>query len=210
MIHAFVGMIDTDITGCIRGNGKTLGMSGYLFLKHLKKYDVYTNYYTDFSYMIDSSQNIINALREKYGNLEDETRLLSENVNAVVGFSEFKKVCDAIGSSQKQVKFVDLFASEIRKLDIDALYDTQRFKDINNRVRYHTDIIWIPEKRHADDLTLCNNDRCKRHHDIYLYRVQPYYKNWIRRFDAEVIGKHYDTRKLVIDNFEEKTNGNKS
>lgn len=200
MIHAFVGMIDTDNYGCIRGNGKTLSMTGYLYLKYIQGFEVYTNYETDFSYMIDSSQNIIKALRDKYGDRDINDK---REVKAVVGFSEFKKVCDALGSKTKQVKFIDLFASEIRKLDIDGLYDTQRFKDINNRIRYHTDVIWIPEKRHQDDLSICNNDRCKEPHDVYVYRVHPPYKKWIRRFDATIIGKHYNTRKLVIDNFNE-------
>jgi hypothetical protein len=187
MIHAFCGMYGSEPTNCIRGNGKTLSMTGYLWLKHLSGYDVYTNYFTDFSKTIDSAQNIIVYLQD------------NRPKNVIVGFTEFHNVINSLGSSAKQIKFIDLFASQIRKLDCDALYDTQRFMSMNNRLRYHTDYIWLPEKRHPEDLSLCNNDRCKKEHDIYLYRYKPYYPKWIRKFKASVIGKHYDTKQIVFD-----------
>jgi hypothetical protein len=187
MIHAFCGMYGSEESNCIRGNGKTLSMTGYLWLKYLSGYDVYTNYYTDFSKTIDSAQNIITYLQD------------NRPENTVVGFTEFHNVINSLGSTAKQVKFVELFASQIRKLDCDALYDTQRFMSMNNRLRDHTDYIWLPEKRHPEDLSLCNNDRCKRDHDIYVYRFKPSYSKWIRKFKASIIGRHYDTKQIVFD-----------
>jgi len=199
VIHAFCGMVGGEEHNCIRGNGKTLSMTGYLWLKYLAGYDVYTNYFTDFSKNIDGDTGKWNI--ESNNSAQNIITFLQDNrpKNTVVGFTEFHNVINSLGSSAKQVKFIDLFASQIRKLDCDALYDTQRFMSMNNRLRHHTDFIWLPEKRHPEDLTLCNNDRCKREHDIYLYRFQPSHPKWIRKFKASVIGKHYDTKQIVFD-----------
>lgn len=192
MIHCFCGMYGSEESKCIRGNGKTLSLTGYLWLLHLSGYEIYTNYYTDFSEKIDSAQNIITYLQDNQSENEDK--------QIAVGFTEFHNVINSIGSTAKQIKFIDLFASQIRKLNCDALYDTQRFMNMNNRLRYHTDYIWLPEKRHPEDLSLCNNDRCILEHDIYVYRYYPNYSNrWIRKFNASIIGRHYNTKQIVYD-----------
>lgn len=187
MIHAFVGSISSNEFGCVRGNGKTLSLTGYLLLAKLAGNKIFTNYYTDFSDMVDSCQNIVEYLQSEMPD------------NVVCGFTEFHNVINSIGTNNKQLAFINKFASQIRKLDVEALYDTQRYADIHIRMRNHTDTIFVPEKRHIDDLRICNNDRCKEKHEIYVYRYYPYYHKWLRKFNAEIIGKHYDTRKIVFD-----------
>ncbi len=188
MIHAFVGIIQNERRNCIRGGGKTCSMTGYLLLAKSVGKQVYTNYYTDFSDKIDSAQNIITYLHE------------NEPGDVIVGFTEFQNTINSMGTGIKATKFINRFASQIRKLDCDALYDTQRLADIHVRLRNHTDYIWIPEKRHRNDLSLCNNDRCPRtDHDIYVYRAFPEYPYWIRNFKADIIGKHYNSRERIYD-----------
>ena len=199
MIHAFVGIIRVRGSNqCMRGNGKTLSMTGYLYLKHLKGSPVYTNYYTDFSDKIDSCQNIINYLHDEK----------PENVSC--GFTEMQNVINSLGSGAKKVLFINKFASQIRKIDAEALYDTQRLYDINNRLREHTDVIWIPEKRHIEDGSLCNNDRCKKDHDVYVWRYEPYSDRWIRKFNCKIIGSHYDSKQIVEDYLDKNPEGEKN
>jgi hypothetical protein len=203
MIHAFVGIISKRGSNqCMRGNGKTGSMTGYLYLSYLEGKTIFTNYYTDFSEMIASCQDIIQYIED------------NKPPNVYCGFTEMHNVINSIGSKTKEVLFINKFCSQIRKFDVEAMYDTQRFYDMNNRLREHTDIIWIPEKRHKDDLSLCNNDRCKKDHDVYVYRYEPTCNEWIRRFDMSIIGKHYDTKQIVYDTLnldkkEDEKNGNK-
>jgi hypothetical protein len=201
MIHAFVGIIQKRGSNqCMRGNGKTNSMTGYAYLSYLEGKTVFSNYKTDFSELIASCQDIIQYIED------------NKPPNVLCAFTEMHNVINSIGSKTREVLFINKFASQIRKFDVEALYDTQRFYDMNNRLRHHTDIIWIPEKRHKDDLSICNNDRCKRlDHDIYVYRYEPHCSTWIRKFDAAMIGKHYDTRQIVYDTLnikkEDKKNG---
>lgn len=195
MIHAFIGSISVNEFGCIRGNGKTCSMTGYLLNAKAHGALIYTNYFTDFSDKIDSCQNIIEFLQCEMPN------------NVVCGFTEFHNVINSLGSNAKQVGFINKFASQIRKLDVEALYDTQRFQDIHIRMRNHTDYIYVPEKRHFD-LKICNNDRCKKPHKIYVYRYFPYFKYWLRCYDATIIGKHYDTKQIVFDTLDKNVGDN--
>ena len=186
MIYAFVGTVEDCYGSTLRGTGKTNSMVGYLYLEYLAGRKIYTNFYTSFSEKIDSCQNIIEHL-EKYR---------PDNVSC--GFTEMHNVINSIGQKARQVLFITKFASQIRKLDCDALYDTQRFHDIHLRLQLHTDIIFIPEKRHLDNV-VCNNDRCIKDHEIYVYRYKPFYPKWVRKFYPELVGKLYDSKQIVFD-----------
>lgn len=198
MIHAFVGTAEDNKKAVLRGTGKTSTMTAYLYYeKKRKNRSVLTNYYTDFSDDIDSCQNIIEKLSQSP----------EEYNEPICGFTEMHNIINSLGSKNKQILFITKFASQIRKLDCDALYDTQRFKDIHLRLQLHTDTIFIPEKRHQEDYSLCRNDRCTKSHYIFIYRYKPWFPRWIRKFDPAEIGQHYDTKQIVWDTLELSSKG---
>ena len=187
MIIAFVGTVEDTMSGTIRGIGKTAAMTLYSYYeKTLKNRKIYTNYYTDFSDTIESCQNILNHVFENKQN------------NSLIALTEMHNIINSLGSKNKQVQFIDKFASQIRKLDCDMLYDTQRFHNIHIRLQLHTDVIFLMEKRHLDG-NICRNDRCKLDHEIYIYRYLPYYPYWLRKFNPAIIGQHYDSGEVVYD-----------
>lgn len=186
MIVAFIGTMDDMSDTPISGTGKTCAMTGYGYLDYLEGASIYSNYHTEFSDKIMGFQAMINQVKG----------VVSPNVKLLV--SEMQNVLNSIGSTQQQVLFIDSFASQMRKIDIDLYYDTQRFMNIHKRLRIHTDIILIPYKTHLDDKG-CYFNRCKKPHKVYIYSQKPYKPNPIKCFDASQVGKLYDTYEIIYD-----------
>lgn len=190
MITAFVGTRDDDedsIT-CIRGNGKTCSMTGCAYLDYLEGREIWSNYKTDFSDEIIGFQQMINKIRKEEKRKKD----------LVLCITEMQQIINSIGSKIKQVLFIDLFASQLRKYDVDLYYDTQRYNNIHKRLRMHTDNIFLPYKTHMDN-SPCNFDRCKKDHKIFLYCIKPRRPKWLKVFNAPNVGKHYNTKDIVYD-----------
>jgi hypothetical protein len=186
MIVAFIGTLDDESETPISGTGKTAGMTGYAYLDYLKGNKIYTNYYTDFSHETIGFQEMINKVKGVF----------SPNVKLCV--SEMQNVLNSIGSTNEQVLFIDSFASQLRKIDVDIYYDTQRFMNIHKRLRVHTDVILIPFKTHMDNKA-CYYNNCKKPHKIYIYSQKPYKEKPIKCFNASNVGKKYETYEIIYD-----------
>jgi len=186
MIIAFIGTLDDESETPISGTGKTCSMTGYLYQDYLAGKTIYTNYHTDFSENIMGFQTMINKLKGIH------------SPNVILGISEMQSVLNSLGSTQQQVLFIDAFASQLRKIDVDIYYDTQRMMNIHKRLRVHTDVILIPYKTHFDDKP-CYFNRCQKPHKIYVYSQKPFKEKPIICFDATQVGKLYDTLEIIYD-----------
>jgi hypothetical protein len=186
MIVAFVGTINDESNTPISGNGKTCSMTGVSYLDNLDGREVWSNYYTSFSDKIIGMQQMIELIGD------------TPHPDLILCVSEMQQVLNSIGSSYDQILFIDGFASQLRKLDVDLYYDTQRFMNIHKRLRIHTDIIYLPYKTHLDN-TPCNFNRCMKPHKIFLYAYKPMMRKYRCVFDASEVGKLYDTKEIVID-----------
>lgn len=185
MIIAFVACLDNETDLPIRGNGKTNAMTGYCYLNYREGKRIITNYKTDFSESM-GFQQMINTLGTE------------AHPDTILAVTEMSKLLDSLGSETHKILFVDNFVRQLRKLELTLYYDTQRFKSVNNRLRIHTDMIFIMEKTHLDN-TLCYNDLCKHEHIINVYSEKPYKPRRIRAFYASEVGKHYDTNEFIMD-----------
>lgn len=194
MLMAFVGRMDDELTDlCIRGNGKTCSMVFYGYLYHKKGYKIWSNFKTSFSDKIIGFQEMINTLREM--------KKRNEEIRVVLLVTEMQDLINSLGSTTEQTLFVDSFANQLRKLDVDCLFDTQIFKNINVRLRRHTENIRIPIKYHLNGQQ-CNFDRCQKKHYILIYSQQPYKINPLRKIRAYEVGKLYDSKEMIIDKLE--------
>ena len=192
MIVAFVGTIDEDDSPLpITGNGKTLGMCGIGYLDFLKGKEIWSNFYTDFSTKIIGFQEMINLIK-------DSAKHEETNPNLVLMVTEMRKILDAIGSKTDEILFVDDFAEQIRKLDCVLYWDTQRFKSINNRLRIHTNIIFIPYKTHMDNAP-CYLPKCMKEHKIWIYSHRPEILSPRICFNSLKVGSHYRTKEFCYD-----------
>lgn len=186
MITAFVGTYSDDSDTPISGNGKTCSMTGFAYIDYLAGKRIWSNYYTTFSEEVIGCQ----AMIEKIGN--------TPNPNLILCITEMQTVLNSIGSTNEQILFIDSFASQLRKLDVDIYWDTQRFLNIQKRLRIHTDIIMIPIKFHMNNAQ-CNFNRCQKPHKIYVYSLKPPKRKARIIFDATEVGKLYNTKDIVID-----------
>lgn len=197
MITAFVGIYDESIddeNNSSRGGGKTTGIVYYLHADYENESrHIFTNFKCSFAKVM-SAQNIVNEL------IQNQKIYLKEGVS--VGLTEMQTVLNSLGSSAKQILFLNYWAGQTRKLNCDLNWDIQRYWDANNRLRSQTDNILKPMKYHANGKH-CRIDRCTEHHYVKIFSEKPYRKYPIT--DNEVIdtwetGKLYDTNELVFDN----------
>jgi len=186
MIVAIVGTMNDETNCPISGNGKTCSMVGYAYLDYLKGKHIWSNFETTFSEEVIGMQKMIEQIGDK------------EHPDTILLISEMQQVLNSIGSSYDQILFIDMFASQLRKLDVDLYYDTQRFNNIHKRLRVHTDVILIPKKYHIDN-SPCNFNRCMKPHKIYIYSEKPYINEHRIIFDASRVGQLYNTKEIVMD-----------
>lgn len=201
MFLGVVALIDDEETDrCPRGNGKTNVLTYFLYKYHIKGYQVWTNYYTTFSNKIIGFQEMINLLKK----MKKENEILKaegkpiQKYKIVLGVTELQEIINSVGSTTAQVLFVDSFTSQIRKLDVDCLYDTQILKHLHKRVRRHTERIIIPIKMHTD-YQECNYDRCQKKHLISINSFKPFKKHPLKIIKAWEVGKLYNSSEMIYD-----------
>jgi len=186
MLVAFVGTVNDESDTPISGNGKTCSMTGYGYLDYLSGKHIWSNYKTTFSEKVCGLQEMIETIGDER---HPDTKLM---------ISEMQKILNSIGSSYNQILFIDSFCSQLRKLDVDMYYDTQRFNNCHLRLRVHTDVVLVPYKTHMDN-SPCNYNLCKKPHKIYIYSHKPYFKTARKCFDASIVGELYDTNEYILD-----------
>jgi hypothetical protein len=187
MIYAFCASIFRDEFVPKRGTGKTLSLTYYLYKKHLAGKRVITNYFTPFSEMMNITDIILGILE---GSI----------TNAEIGLTEFQHVLDNLGHKQLKKRLWRLVVSQSRKLGLNFYLDMQILRQVDNDARDHVDYILIPRKYHVDG-SYCRKDDCNnpKHRIIIYTNIHPYGEIPIKRLNAEVVGKLYDTNKITID-----------
>lgn len=187
MIWGFVGTIDDYSTGgSIRGNGKTMAMTYFGYQSYKAGQTIYSNYYTTFS-QIKTLNELMTIFKDK--NLS----------NTVVLLDEIQVYLPNQGVKKGILKdLIARFISQTRKRNIDVLYTTQRFKNLNNQLRIHTDEIILPVKTHADGKQ-CSSDKCQKTHYIHVF--SQYSDDAIVVLDAQKVGKLYNSNEIIFDEY---------
>jgi hypothetical protein len=194
---AFVGCYDDESEAPISGTGKTLSMTGFGYLDSLSGKQVWSNYYTTFSDEIIGFQAMIDKIKNELKPLQSYKDVF-ERPGLVLLVTEMQEILNSCGSEQNKILFVDAFAHQLRKYGVDIYYDTQRFLNVQKRLRAHTDTILLPFKRHLDKRP-CYSTQCLEPHLIDVYSIKPDRRDPIIRFIASNVGKKYNTYQVVKD-----------
>jgi hypothetical protein len=187
VIYGIVGTVDDFSTGgSIRGNGKTNTMTYYGYQEYKQGKTVYSNYKTTFSQIVNLNDLMI-IFKDK--NLSNTTILLDE-IQVYLPNQGVKKgiITDLIGK----------FVSQTRKREIDIFYTTQRFLNLNNQLRIHTDEIFLPVKTHRDGKQ-CSSDKCKKEHFIHVF--SQYSDDAIAVLNAQKVGQLYNSNEIIFDTY---------
>ena len=185
MITAVVGIFEKISESGIRGNGKSLTMSYYLYKDFLEGRRIYANYKLNFP-----STKL---------NINDLTKLIlkEELQNISIGFDEIQVVLNSIGTKKEVLGPIDRLISQTRKRNVDVYYTTQRFRNVHIRLRQQTDIVLQPYKVHVDN-SICYVDRCKKKHKIIVKSVYPFETNYLE-LNCQKIGELYDSNEIIFD-----------
>lgn len=199
-VVAFIGCMDEDFDNpCpISGTGKTCAMSGLGFFDSLNKKTIWSNYHTSFSDEVMGFQKMVDKIVNELKPLTHYDPQKEERPDIILLVTEMQEILNSCGSENNKILFVDSFAHQLRKYGVDLYFDTQRFMNIQKRLRTHTDTIFIPYKRHFD-LSSCYAPRCLKPHYIDVYSQKPFIPKPIVRFNAVEVGKLYNTYQVVLD-----------
>lgn len=185
------------VKGTIRGNGKTLSMTYFLFADYVKqKRQIYTNYKTTFSKCLNAKQ-LLNLVYQ------------SDLENVSIGLDEIQTIVNSMGEKKEKAEFVTMLYNQARKKSIDIYQTVQRERDIFNRVRLQRDYTLVPKKYHLlseDNINNkfnvpCNLDRCNKKHFIKLTMYYPYYQVMPLIILCDKVGALYNTKEIIKDSF---------
>ncbi len=138
--------------------------------------------------------------------------LYYEYFGSLVLLTEFQKFFNSLGTSTKTIKWVEGILTQLRKLAVDLMWDSQRPISAGNRSREYTETYLVPQKFHADDLSPCDKDICSREHLIYVFSDVPFREKELCVLIAKEVGKLYETNEIIGDHLcspVEKTNEEK-
>jgi len=146
------------------------------------------------------------AIFANYPLKQSEQTELYEIRTLYVGFygslillTEFQKFFNSLGTSTKTIKWIEGIMTQLRKLEIDLMWDAQRPISASNRSREYTETFLVPQKFHADDLSPCDKDICPRDHLIYVYSDIPFREKELVILDCRVVGQFYETNEIIGD-----------
>lgn len=113
-----------------RGSGKTLSMTITAYLKYLEGYTIYSNYKLNFPYTTYTMTDIENYAKSK-----------EKFAKSIFLLDEAHVVVDSRTSGKKFSRIFSYWVTQTRKKDIDLYYTTQFSRQIDVRLRIHTDIV---------------------------------------------------------------------
>jgi hypothetical protein len=126
--------------------------------------------------------------------------LFTEYYGSLVLLTEFQKFFNSLGTSTKTIKWIEGIMTQLRKLEIDLMWDSQRPISAGNRTREYTETFLVPQKFHEDDLSPCDKDICTREHLVYIYSDIPFREKELVILVAREVGALYDTNEIIGDN----------
>lgn len=191
MIIAIAASYNDEKIASIRGNGKTMSAVFFAYQQYKEGKTIYTNFQTTFSKKVTINELITLFKNDKLSNttiILDEAQLYLMNSGVKAGVIK---------------ELINLFIAQTRKREIDIFLTTQRYKNLNNKLRIHCDIILIPVKYHIQKnklTSVCNSDTCKQPHAICIYNIMTQsFLSYI--LDPEKIGILYNSNEIVLDEF---------
>lgn len=125
--------------------------------------------------------------------------LYYEYFGSLVLLTEFQKFFNSLGTSTKTIKWMEGILTQLRKLEVDLMWDSQRPISAGNRSREYTETYLVPQKFHADDLSPCDKDICPREHLIYVFSDVPFREKELCVLIAKEVGKLYETNEIIGD-----------
>lgn len=122
-----------------------------------------------------------------------------EYYGSLILLTEFQKFFNSLGTTTKTIKWVEGILTQLRKLEIDLMWDSQRPISAGNRSREYTETYLVPQKFHSDDLSPCDKDICDRDHLIYVYCDVPFREEELVILSAKDVGTLYETNEIIGD-----------
>lgn len=126
--------------------------------------------------------------------------LFTEYYGCLILLTEFQKYFNSLGTSTKTIKWIEGILTQLRKVEIDLMWDSQRPISAGNRSREYTETFLVPQKFHSADLSPCDKDICGEDHLIYVYSDIPFREKELVILDAKEVGALYDTNEIIGDN----------
>jgi len=120
----------------LKGSGKTLLMTIYLYKEYLSGKKIYTNYKVNFPHEIIDVKKMI--------------ELDIELKNSAIGIDEIHMICDARRSGRKQNILMSYFVLQSRHRSVNLYYTTQFDRQVDARIRENTDINMVCENIYID------------------------------------------------------------
>lgn len=112
-----------------RGSGKTASMTRFLYAKYRQGYKIYSNYTLNFPH-------------EKYTlkDIEGYAHSNKKFENSIFAVDEIHVYLDSRVSGRKINRVFSYFVTQTRKKDIDLYYTTQFPRQVDIRMKIHTDM----------------------------------------------------------------------
>lgn len=130
--------------------------------------------------------------------------LYYEYFGSMILLTEFQKYFNSLGTSTKTIKWIEGILTQLRKLEIDLMWDSQRPISAGNRSREYTETYLVPQKFHLDDGTPCDQDICDsgpdREHYIKVFSDVPFRESPLCELRCSDVGKYYETNEIIGDN----------
>jgi hypothetical protein len=125
--------------------------------------------------------------------------LYLEYYGSFICLTEFQKFFNSLGTSTKTVKWVEGTMTQLRKLEIDVMWDSQRPISAGNRTREYTETYLVPQKFHYEDETPCDMDICEKDHFIKVFCDVPFRDYPLVILNCKEVGKLYETNEIIGD-----------
>jgi len=140
------------------GIGKTLSMTAFLHSDFLEGRDIYSNYNLEFEYHPLNIQDF----------MDNEIDLQ----NCSIGIDEVHLFADS-SARTKLSRMISYFILQTQKRGVTLFWTSQRFMNVDLRLRNPTNMLFICKKYHYNDdekaWERCYGDmECKKHHIIKL------------------------------------------
>lgn len=169
MICGFIGRM---------GSGKTLSMVKYAYSLYREGYTVYSNVSLNFPHKNYTLEDLIN-----YSNSQETF------YKAVILCDEMHIFLDSRNSGSKRNRILSYFLLQTRKKDVKLFFTTQRYHQVDKRLRDNADVIVMCQSKHI----------YKKHYvkNLFMYMLEFSVKTKKMLFRAEPYYKLYNSYEVV-------------
>lgn len=184
-----------------RGSGKTLSMTRELYKKYLEGYTIFSNYKLNFPHTKYSPSDIMEYAENQ-----------KKFVKSIFAVDEIHVYLDSRVSGRKINRVFSYFVTQTRKKDVDLYYTTQYPRQVDVRMRIHTDMVVECLSKSvihyvAGDMPIVRSNYMMKGNE---YSVQTYIQNTVSEFGYDNVRvikysfhankyfKLYDTTEVIV------------